>query len=201
MDSTPDRTALRRRSARAFRPLRSRAAGYHGVAAAAPARRCVCVGHSHFTKLFCRKFVPAALRAADAFAEHVCAANIGNTQCVRLEITFGGTVETAQVRAVADLFPATAAAAAPAAVAAPAPGPTRKKTIDEEVTELKSRLASLPSRISVIEQAKQMGLKDEELYKWRCGGPKPTGPRPSRRLGSFCAREAHIKGGGFEPHG
>jgi hypothetical protein len=96
--------------------------------------------------------VPATLRAADKLAEHVCVANIDNVQCLRLELAFGGAVETAHVRAVTDLF---------------APAGSKKSAL-EEAAQLKAQLSSLPSRISVIEQAKQMGLKDDELYRWRC---------------------------------
>jgi hypothetical protein len=55
--------------------------------------------------------------------------------------------------------------------------------------ELKAHLASLPSRIAVIESAKAMGLRPEDLYRGRYGGP-----RASCRRGSHPRNTAACEG-------
>ena len=77
---------------------------------------------------------------------------------------------------------------------------TVQPSIDIDQTamaELTARLSALPSRTSIIEQAKALGLRDEELYRFRCD-VRPRRPRQRQVLpspqGSMRARHRHCAG-------
>jgi broad specificity phosphatase PhoE len=68
-------------------------------------RRIIVVGHSHFIRYFCKRYLPAAVQAADSFAGRVVNENIGNACCLAMRLAFGADgVDTAVAKAVEPLF-------------------------------------------------------------------------------------------------